>query len=678
MPTHLARLFGRGRPRKGDDQAYGLRLTAALLEGPRPQRALEAGCRLALRTDVCDVAVVVERRREGGRLVVEHVAGRARRHEWRDLQEALVSRQSPLHDLGPDQRWWRLGDDAFQPGAPLLRRLDLRWLQALPLTLHDAERSRDALVLLAGRADAVDERHTLVRLARLIWLICCERLGAANAAVVAPPPPVGFEAGRWDRAPAALALVSPRAVLAVNDRARALLEDNVGRDGAAWESWLLGAVQRLDLAGLTNDTVVASRGRRRSLDITLGEADQPGQPRLVALAATAPSARSDVTDQEAALRTLGHELRTPLTAMKTSLGLVLRGDTGPLTEPQRKFLGATERNLDRLNRLLSDMLDAQRAEAGRLAVHTAAVDLAEILHQDLMLFEVTAREKGVRLVAADVPTSFRACVDADKLQQMLHNVLSNAVKYTPRGGVVRVALLERPDRAPGLCPRLAQRFGLACDVFTILVEDSGMGMSEDYLQRLFEPFSRDQRAEQSLLPGAGLGLHITRGLAEAHGGEVRLSSHPGRGTSVWLVLPRDPAGGQLVTVGRQLAAALDGPDAPVPVSLDLRHLITTSHSWELEAAGAQARAFLEQLARRTGPIRGVRAVSWPLAAGLWLGLVRDPARLDAAWQVATAAPESSSLLAGSRWQILDLGEGAASPATETESETETTVHTPAS
>jgi signal transduction histidine kinase len=674
MPTNLSRLFGRGRSRKGDGQAYGLRLAAAFQEAPDPRRVLEAGCRLALRSRDCDVAMVVVRRREGGRLRVDPLAGRARGRQWRDLQEALVSRQSLLHELGDDQHWVRLGDDPFQPGAPLLRRLDLRWLQALPvrLALADGGEVVDAVALLGGHGNDVDERHLTVRLARLIWLVTRQGLAERTPDAPAQADDAWGEGGSWQLAPAALALVSSREVLAVNDRARAVLEENVGRDGAAWQSWLLGAVQRLDLSGLPSDVLVASRSRDRYLEVTLGAPREPGGPRLVSLTAQAELRGPELTDQEAVLRTLGHELRTPLTAMKTSLSLVLSGDTGPLTAPQQKFLGATQRNLDRLHRLLCDVLDAQRAEAGRLSVRTSTVDLGEAMHQDLALFEVMAREKGLNLSIDDVPASFRACVDADKVQQMLHNVLSNAVKYTPRGGLVRVALLDRADRAPGLGARLARRFDLACDAFTVLVEDSGMGMSEEYLQRLFEPFSRDQRAEQSRMPGVGLGLHITRGLAEAHGGEVRLHSLPGRGTTVWIVLPREPESGRVLTVGRQLGGVLAAPDAPHAVSLDLRHLTRSVQSWELEAAGEEALAFMTQLSRRTDRPRAGAQTAWSLAPGLWLGLARDLSRLEAAWQVATSAPECSNLLAGSRWQALDLGEAAATP------ETETTIHTPAS
>ena len=196
------------------------------------------------------------------------------------------------------------------------------------------------MVLLGGHGDDVDDRHLIVRLARLIWLVTRQGLAErAPGASVEPADDSWAEGGSWQQAPCALALVSPREVLAVNDRARALLEENVGRDGAAWQTWLLGAVQRLDLSGLPSDVLVASRSRGRYLEVTLGAAGEPGAPRLVSLSAQAELRGPDLADQEAVLRTLGHELRTPLTAMKTSLSLVLRGDAGPLTAPQQKLPG---------------------------------------------------------------------------------------------------------------------------------------------------------------------------------------------------------------------------------------------------------------------------------------------------------------------------------------------------
>ncbi len=673
MPTTLARLFGRGRSHHGDDRAFGLRVAAALLETEEPRRVLEVACRLALRTAPCSVALVGAWTGTNGNSRLEWLAGRSRNDDPVQILEALAGRHGHLEDGCVEPRWIRLGEDQFQPGSPSLRRFDLQWALTLPFTATTAAGVRDCVVVLAGDGSDVAFDHPLLRDARLVWLAARGRLtagdlmGQATDAGHAPWP--GADA--WDAAPAALALVLPDRVVAVNDRARSLLDEHVGRGGPGWESWLLGAVQRLDASDVPREILMASQSRDRELEVTVAVPTAPGRPRLVSLH-EASHDDGAVDNEESALRMLGHELRTPMAAMQTSLDLVLRGDTGPLSTDQERFVGAARRNLARLSRLLDDLLDAKRAEAGRLAIHAETADLGERLTEDLAMHAVACREKGLELDATGVPADFRACVDADKVQQMLHNLVSNAIKYTPRGGRVRVSLRDRTDAAPGIGARLARRFKLPLDAFTLVVEDSGMGMSEEFLETMFQPFSREERPEARRLPGAGLGLHITRGLVEAHGGEIRLTSEPGQGTTVWLVLPREPGSGAVLAAGRQLDALRDRANAAgVPnraVYLDVRKRLERSQPWELETAAAQARDFLVRLARtsrRDGAERVLRegggVCCWQLTAGLWTGLALDIDRVEPAWQVAAAAPESSLILAGTSWQTLEDAAAADEP-----------------
>ncbi len=660
MPTNLARLFGRGRPRKGTDRAYSLRLAAALMETQSPQSVLEAACRLSVRTDACDVAMIGSWSDGPDALCLELVTGRARRLDLATLTKALGGRNSVIDAHERNPRWVQLDEDQFQPGAPLLRRFDLQWALALPFTADIDDRPRCCFALFAGRGRDMDLAHPLVRDARLIWLTTRGHLTAGTEART--PGRAWPGADGWDEAPTALAVVRSGTVLAANQHARTLLEGNVGRNGQEWETWLAGAVQHLDMTGAEREVLVASRSRDRRLEVAMTPAQQPGEPRLVSLHEVA-AAEADTAGQEATMRMLGHELRTPLTAMKTSLDLVLRGDTGPLNADQERFLGTAHRNLGRLNRLLGDLLDAKRAEAGKLAINAETVDLGALLQEDLGMFAVACREKGIALDATGVPASFRACVDADKVQQMLHNVVSNAIKYTPKDGLVRVWLQERADSTPGRGARLARAMSLPLDAFTLVVEDSGMGMSEEFLETLFQPFTREDRAETLRLPGAGLGLHITRGLAEAHGGEVRLTSQPGHGTTVWLVLPREPGSGRVLGAGRRLdamiaAATAAGADFR-PVRLDIRGRLAEVQPWDLDAAGVQVCEFMSGLAREArgdSPRHLLRTAGepcWQLAAGLWAAVALDPGRLEAAWQVATSAPESSRLLAGTSWHDLE-------------------------
>lgn len=659
MPTSLARLLGRRRHHKGADPAFALRVAAALIQVGPPLRVLDAACRLARRVRDCQLALVVARDGETTAPSLEFMAGGWRRGDLRPLAEALSGRHSFLPVITDAPFWVQLADDPFQPGSALLRRFDLQWILALPFSLDLQDGPRRCVMLLGGKGATVDPHHPLVRDARLVWLTVRDQLADRRRREPADCWP---EAEAWEAAPLAAAMVAADRVVAVNPAGRDLLAMSVGHDGRMWESWLLGAVQRLQANGRNHEIVSASQSRKRWLEIALGDEPPDGGPRLVGLSPAGP-VTADGGAEEATMRMLGHELRTPLSAMQTCLDLVLRGDAGQLAPDQERFLTTARRNLERLNRLLGDLLDAKRAEAGRLAIATATVDLGALLTAELDMLRVVCREKGIDLDTSGVPASFRACVDADKVQQMLHNVVGNAIKYTGRGGIVRVRLEEQLSAAPGAGARLGRRFGLPLDVFTIVVEDSGMGMSDEFLEILFQPFRREERAETRGLPGAGLGLHITRGLVEAHGGLIRLQSRPGEGTTVWLVLPREPGSGRVLAAGRELEAlreraATFGVPA-VPVWLDVRERLPRAEPWEATAAAAVAQSFLEGLGRdaRDQEVQRFQKTTgdlcWPLAVGLWCGLVLDPRRLEAAWQVTSAAPETPPLLAGTRWLVID-------------------------
>ena len=678
MPTPLARLFGRGRARKSDDHAFGLRLAAALVETDQPLRVLASASRLARRVASCDVALIgLQRTPATAAAGYDWVAGGCRRCDRRLLQEALDGRHSPLVAVDDRPSWIKLSDDPFQPGAAMLRRFGLAWCLALPLWLAHSGQARRGALVLAGADPLVDQDHPLIRDARLVWLATREHLTAAarrldpRADTPWPEAPAA-----WDEAPAAIALLGSDQVVALNRAARRLLAETLGDDGGRWQNWLVGAVRRLDVAGQTSEVLTASLSRNRSLAVTVGNAVTADGARLIALQPADPPGEHPA-EQEAAMRMLGHELRTPLAAMQTSLDLVLRGDAGPLSADQQRFLGTSRRNLERLNRLLGDLLDARLSGASRQALQAETVDLGVLLRDELDMLAVVCREKGLRLEAEDLPASFRACVDADKVQQMLHNVVGNAIKYTASGGTVRVSLQDRLDASAGPSrsagPLLARRFDLPLDVFTLAVQDTGLGMSADFLATIFQPFHREDRVETRRLPGAGLGLHITRGLVEAHGGLIRVESRPGLGTTVWLVLPREPASGQVLNVGRELEALnrrarTAGLDVAV-AALDLRQRCAASQPWEIEALDVHLRTFLSRLGRECRDARAQRfaeaagQLGWQLAPGLWCGLVLDPQRLAVAWQVVIAAPERHHLLADSRWQPLpEFDESKATPA----------------
>jgi signal transduction histidine kinase len=214
---------------------------------------------------------------------------------------------------------------------------------------------------------------------------------------------------------------------------------------------------------------------------------------------------------------VSHELRTPLTSIIGYLELVL-DDEEHLSEDSRRFLEVVERNAKRLLRLVGDMLFVAQVEAGRLSLEAHAVDLDKVTAEAVEAARPAAERAGVTLALASEPVK-PILGDRDRFGQMLDNLISNALKFTPDEGSVDVRLTDAGDRA------------------IVEVADTGMGIPDAEQQRLFERFFRASSATNSAVPGAGLGLTIVKTIVEAHGGTVGLTSQEGEGTCVRVEIP---------------------------------------------------------------------------------------------------------------------------------------------
>ncbi len=218
---------------------------------------------------------------------------------------------------------------------------------------------------------------------------------------------------------------------------------------------------------------------------------------------------------------VSHELRGPLTVMHTNLAVLLERMAGPITGEQKDLLESCQSNIDRLARLVDNVLDLSRIESGRIELCADHVDPAQVMRSVVSYYQPIARERAIELAGEiDGAVDGPVWADADKMHQVLINLVDNALKFTPRGGTVRVSV--KPEGG-------AVRFA---------VTDSGVGVPDPDRERIFEPFVQGRPAVGSKRRGAGLGLAIARSLVELHGGTLELSSAEGRGSTFAFTIPR--------------------------------------------------------------------------------------------------------------------------------------------
>ncbi len=237
-----------------------------------------------------------------------------------------------------------------------------------------------------------------------------------------------------------------------------------------------------------------------------------------------------------------HELLTPLTAIKNALDLLSDKRLGSLSDKQKRFVQLASRNVERLNNLMTALLDLSQLETQGLALDLEEVDVVECIERALATVRDLAQEKGVQLEKQLQERYPRLLADADRLRQVVYNLVHNAVKFTPEGGSVQVSLeVVSRDSLSERLPRdreteLPDRLGDGSLLLT--VADDGVGIPASHVTSIFAKFhqgpepSADQR-----MRGRGLGLAVVKTLVEAHGGAVWVKSEPGEGSSFQVLLP---------------------------------------------------------------------------------------------------------------------------------------------
>lgn len=215
---------------------------------------------------------------------------------------------------------------------------------------------------------------------------------------------------------------------------------------------------------------------------------------------------------------VSHELRTPLTCIKEGITLVLDEGAATLTEGHREHLQTAKRNVDRLARLLNDVLTFQRLEARRMELVHAPCDVERLVRQAVADFALVAERRGLELEAEPCGPLPSVSCDADRIRMALDNLLGNALKFAGHGRI-RV----RAERVPG---------GVR-----VSVQDQGPGIRAEDQPRLFQSFSQLPAHAHLRGEGTGLGLAIVRQIVELHGGQVGVQSRPGEGATFHFTLP---------------------------------------------------------------------------------------------------------------------------------------------
>lgn len=233
------------------------------------------------------------------------------------------------------------------------------------------------------------------------------------------------------------------------------------------------------------------------------------------------------------LADIAHELRTPLSVIQGNLRALL-DDVFPLEKDE---IATIYDETLLLSRLVADLRELTLAEAGQLHLNRSAVDVTAIVTQSATLFTAQAVEKQITLQTECDPDLPSALADADRVAQALNNLLSNALRYTPAGGTVRI-VATRAHRS--VCP------APDADMICIRVIDTGPGIAPDDLPHVFDRFWRADRGRARAQGGTGLGLAIARQLVLAHGGAMGVESEPGKGACFWFTLPaaREPVTSQ--------------------------------------------------------------------------------------------------------------------------------------
>lgn len=235
---------------------------------------------------------------------------------------------------------------------------------------------------------------------------------------------------------------------------------------------------------------------------------------------------------------VSHELRTPLTAIKNSMDIILSGKAGALTEPMDRFMNMGRRNVTRLSGIINDLLDLSKIEAGKMDFKFDMIKIEPVIEYVKTSLEGMAKEKNLIFKTRIEDEFADIYADSHRLEQVLTNLVSNAIKFTPEGGQVEIRTAVVDSKEINYVESFAAEFKqLHGKYLVVCVKDNGIGISQENLAHVFDKFAQIENSLSRKVGGSGLGLPIARQLLEAHNGTIWCNSKPDKGSSFYFVVP---------------------------------------------------------------------------------------------------------------------------------------------
>lgn len=235
---------------------------------------------------------------------------------------------------------------------------------------------------------------------------------------------------------------------------------------------------------------------------------------------------------------VSHELRTPLTSIKNSLDILMSGRCGEITPATEKFLNMAIRNVQRLSGIINDLLDLSKIEAGKMDFHFAPTDINTVISYVKSALSEVAKSKGLKLITNEADNLPEILADSQRLEQVLTNLVSNAIKFTPDGKSITIS--SRVVKAGDI--KINENFkdiikNLTGDYVEVSVEDEGIGIESKNLLHAFDKFAQIENSLSRKAGGTGLGLPIAKQLLDAHKGAIWCDSELNKGSKFYFVIP---------------------------------------------------------------------------------------------------------------------------------------------